>query len=86
MTARAGRAARLPAAEQVLGRPMTVAVACALALVLVGALASPQSAAALPLPSPADLLPGGGLPGLDPSSWVVELTNTQWPLQRSPRR
>jgi hypothetical protein len=72
VTTRASRAGRLPAAEHVLGRPMTVAVACALSLVLVGALASPQSATALPLPSPADLLPGGGLPGLDPSSWVVD--------------
>jgi len=48
---------------------MTVAVACALALVLVGGLASPQPAVALP--SPADLLPGINVPGLDPSQWVV---------------
>jgi hypothetical protein len=69
VTARARRS-RLPAAEHVLGRPMTVAVACALALVLVGGLASPQPAAALP--SPADLLPGLNVPGLDPSQWVVD--------------
>jgi len=49
---------------------MTVAVACALALVLVGGLASPQPAVALP--SPADLLPGINVPGLDPSQWVVD--------------
>jgi len=70
VTPRATRPRRLPAAEQVLGRPMTVAVACALALVLVGGLASPQPAAALP--SPADLLPGINVPGLDPSQWVVD--------------
>jgi hypothetical protein len=60
----------LPAAEHVLGRPMTVAVACALVLVILGGLASPQPAAALP--SPADLLPGVNVPGLDPSQWVVD--------------
>ena len=70
MTAQARRRGRLPAAEHVLGRPMTVAVACALTLVILGGLASPQPAAALP--SPADLLPGINVPGLDPSQWVVD--------------
>jgi hypothetical protein len=58
----------LPGAEQVLGRPVTVAVACALTLVLLGSIASPDPAAALP--SPADLLPG--LPDLNPAHWVVD--------------
>jgi hypothetical protein len=58
----------LPVAEQVLGRPVTVAVACALTLVLLGSIASPDPAAALP--NPADLLPG--LPDLNPAHWVVD--------------
>ena len=70
MTSAARQRGRLPAAEHVLGRPMTFAVACALALVILGGLASPQPAAALP--SPADLLPGVNVPGLDPSQWVVD--------------
>lgn len=62
---------RLPAADQVLGRPLTVAVVCALTLVIVGALAWPQPADALP--NPADLLPGvPGLPDLNPVHWVVD--------------
>jgi hypothetical protein len=61
---------RLPAAERVLGRPLTVAVVCALTLVILGSLVSPQPAAALP--NPADLLPSVGLPDLNPAHWVVD--------------
>jgi hypothetical protein len=60
---------RVPAAEHVLGRPVSVALACAVVLLVAGSIAAPQSAVALP--SPADLLPGS-LPNLDPSQWVVD--------------
>jgi hypothetical protein len=70
VSTRAARAWRAVTAERVLGRPMTVAVACALTLVIVGALASPQPADALSIPNPADLIPS--VPGLDPSQWVVD--------------
>jgi hypothetical protein len=58
----------LPGAEQILGRPVAVAVVCALTLVLVGSIVSPEPASALP--SPADLLPS--LPDLNPAHWVVD--------------
>jgi hypothetical protein len=60
---------RVPAAERVLGRPVSVALACAVVLLVAGSIAAPQQAVALP--SPADLLPGS-LPNLDPSQWVVD--------------
>jgi hypothetical protein len=65
----ASRRWRLPAAEQLLGRPVYVALACALVLIVAGSIAAP--APALALPSPADLLPSS-LPSLDPSQWVVD--------------
>jgi hypothetical protein len=70
VTTRIRRVGRALAADHVVGRPMAVAVACALTLVIAGTLAVPPPAAALP--SPADLLPGINVPGLDPSQWVVD--------------
>ena len=47
------------------------AVAFAFLLLTLGQLAMPVAAPAQ-IPNPVQLLPGGGIPGLDPSQWVVD--------------
>jgi hypothetical protein len=66
---------RLPSADRLLGRPGRNAMLCAVVLIVLGSLATPDRAQAVDLPSvpnPLHLLPGGGLPSLNPAEWAVD--------------
>lgn len=65
---------RRPTLDDVLGHPVILSAVCICTLVTIGSLVSPDQSAALPLPSPADLLnadkiiPGG----IDPAGWASD--------------